>query len=246
MDDLLLFSLSVYDSWHISIFVLELTGDHNYQLEDLIVKCESRSTVDLSYQQLTDRDMTIVVKHAIIKKRCIFLNLSSNQITSEGVAIISDAIQRQTTALEKLDLDGNCLSDVSVSFLARALSTNDVTLKILHVNSNDISAVGAEHLAQMLKSNRTLIQLWLKRNPINNRGIEFLANALAHHNTTLEELYISFDLSIDDLAIDSLVELIENNSSLKKLCMTTCNMLKNQKERLQAVSSLKNDFQLFI
>ena len=40
-----------------------------------ISKCQSRTTIDLSKQQLLDRDMETVVKQALIEKECTRLDL---------------------------------------------------------------------------------------------------------------------------------------------------------------------------
>ena len=79
---------------------LSISNDLNYQntkLQERIDKCQPRSRIDLGELQLTDQDMWIVVKKAMVGKRCPFLHIRENyEITAEGAWIIAEALRENT------------------------------------------------------------------------------------------------------------------------------------------------------
>ncbi len=190
----------------------------NPQLEEEIGKCESHSKVDLSFRELTDRDMEIVAKEAITKKQCTVLLLNDNLITSAGVTTIANALHNNST-LQELNLWNNQVSDVGVHSLAQALSDDNSTLQSLALGQSGITDVGAQHLAEMLKINTKLTRLWLFHNDIGDSGVQLLADALAHDNKTLQWLDLRLNKSVTDSSFDSLVSMLQQNCSLKKFWM---------------------------
>ena len=71
------------------------------------------------------------------------LNISINEIGDEGIALISTALQTNTTII-KLDISGCNMSDDGAESLARALTVNK-TLQELYVRYNDINDTGIAH-----------------------------------------------------------------------------------------------------
>jgi Ran GTPase-activating protein (RanGAP) involved in mRNA processing and transport len=117
----------------------------------------------------------IIVKHAIIKKRCKRIRLRDNNITSQGALILAESLNNNIT-LESLDLRNNYISDLGVQFLSLGIIHSK--LITLNLESNGITFEGAQYLAQMLKSNRTLTELYLSKNHLGDRGVELLTNVL--------------------------------------------------------------------
>ena len=148
----------------------------NQKLKDIIDKCQHHSLVTLSRQQLTDEDINIVVKEAIINKQCKELWLDSTKITSAGISIIAKSLNENTTLKELL------LSNMDIHFLTKALSLNNSSLWKLYFISVGITDEDIGYIAEMLKKNSTLHYVTLYKNNIGNRGIELLASTLIHHN----------------------------------------------------------------
>ncbi len=96
----------------------------------------------------------------------------------------------------------------------------------------------------MLKTNRMLTWLWLSGNEIGNRGVELLSNTLANHNLSLEWLFLNSNKSISDSSIDSLINMLKRNHSLKTIYINNCNLSDIAKQKLQEVTKLKKDFDL--
>ena len=184
----------------------------NETLMQTIRKCQSQK-LNLSGQQLNDQDMNIVIKEGIIDKKYVLLDLTYNQVTQWGVRILADAL-RSSKCLEELIISHNSISDAGVRFLAAAV--NSSILKRVDLEENDISNEGAKYLAEMLATNANLLRLSLSHNQIGNSGVNLLADVVAHHNTRLEFLNLSANQAITDECIDSLVNMMQHNGSLKK------------------------------
>lgn len=217
----------------------------NPQLEVSISKCQSRTTVDLSKQQLLDRDMETIVKQALIDKQCTRLDLGYNAITSLGASILADALKQNTT-LEELDFHNNRVSDVGVRSLANVLSSNTSVVKALGLGSNGITDKGAEHLAEMLKTNRSITWLALAGNQISDHGVKLLANTLIHQNSSLLVLSLHVNKSISDASVDVIIDMLQHNKSLKKLWIQDCNISPEGKTKLREAATLKQNFSLYM
>lgn len=217
----------------------------NPKLEGEIAKYEHRAFVLLSKEQLTDRDMTIVVPQLIIHKQCTALWLQQNEITAKGAAIIADGL-RDNTTLEALELSGNHLSDKGIDYLAQALMMNNSILTKLYCGSNGITDQGAQYIAQLLKKNRTLTRLDLSFNEIGDRGVRRLATTLAHFNTTLIQLNLSWNTSIGESSVDSLAEMIENHRAFESLDVSKCSLTVADKAKLRDLARLKKNLKLSV
>jgi Ran GTPase-activating protein (RanGAP) involved in mRNA processing and transport len=215
----------------------------NKKLEDIIQKCHTGSEVNLNEQNLTDRDMEIVVQEAIIHKQCKKLLLENNEITSEGALIIANALNSNNN-LQELMLFHNHLTDVGVKHLSNALSMNNVTLKTLGLGSNHITDTGIRHLAQMIRTNQSLIVLGLVFNEITDEGVRFLADAISHCNTNLQILHLSKNKFITDGSVNTLIELFKRNHSLRELWMQNCALSGNGKQKLKQMIRSKTNFRL--
>ncbi|CAF3723153.1 unnamed protein product [Rotaria sp. Silwood1] len=185
--------------------------------------------------------MNIVVKSAIINKRCSSLWLYDNMFTSQGIRILADNIGNNNT-LQELFLDGNQILDIGVHYLSLIL--NHSTLTSLSLSENNITDQGAEYLAEILKTNRTLRRLWLYHNQIGDHGMKMFANILTKHNTTLEWLDLRSNKLITDVSVDALILMIESNHSLKKFWMEYCNLSYECKAKLRQLAKSKTNFEL--
>lgn len=189
--------------------------------------------------------METVVKQALIEKECTRLDLGYNSITSKGAALLANALKNNTT-LEELDFHNNRLSDLGVHSLADVLASNSSILKALGLGSNGITDSGAERLAEMLKTNQTITWLALAGNQISDRGVELLANTLAHQNTSLLVLSLHVNKSISDASVDTIIDMLQHNKSLKKLWIQDCSISENGKLKLRDAAKLKQGFSLYM
>ena len=215
----------------------------NVKLEKKIAKCESRSLIDLDRQSLTDQDMPTVVEEAVINKQCKMLRLSDNKITSEGISVLTNSL-RDNRILEGLYIFNNNVANKGVYLLTQVLSQNRSALKTLSLGWNNITDEGAHHLAEMLKTNMTLIELWLPFNRISDRGVQLIANALTHHNTSLKRLSLDLNKSVTDASVDCLVDLLNQNQSITALHVRDCKLSKAGKAKLQEAQKTRRNIEL--
>ena len=179
----------------------------NSQLQRLICLHQSRSQMNLTYQNLTADDMPIVVEQAVVDKQCTKLLLDNNYITFECISILVLALPISIT-LRELSLHEASIYDMSVQILAETLALNNSSINTLGLNGNYITDEGAQYLVTMLKTNTTLTQLYLQGNPITRKGVKLFVNALNHHNNTLKRLDIDSNNSIIFSSIRALAKML--------------------------------------
>ena len=216
---------------------------HNKKLEELIKNCESYSRIDLRKIKLTDSDIEIVIKEAIINKQSTMLWLENNQITSKGISILC-SILYSNTILEGLSLCYNHIKDIDLIHLTKPLSDNQSKLNRLALTSNEITDQGVKYLSQMLKTNQTLTQLWLGFNHISDDGVKLLMNILTYHNKTLQVLSLASNYLITDISVDYIIEMLENNQIIKVLCLSNCQFSDTTKIKLRTATKLFTEFYL--
>jgi Ran GTPase-activating protein (RanGAP) involved in mRNA processing and transport len=215
----------------------------NEQLQQFIEQCEQQSEVNLEKQNLTDEDMEIVVKEAIINKQCKKLELGCNKITSVGASIIAKALNRNAT-LDILYLNKNHLSDKGIYTLATTLSLNNSKLSFLGLQDTGITDEGVKYIAEMLKTNTAIDRLLLSWNGISDQGVKILVDALTNHNTTLQTLRLSNNKLISDSSAEFLVEMLKQNKTLRCLDICNCKLSEKGKEQLRQITRSKQKFDL--
>ncbi|CAF3075217.1 unnamed protein product [Rotaria sp. Silwood2] len=215
----------------------------NQQLQEKINNWKDCSRRDLRKQKLTDLDIEIIIKEAIIKKQCSMLWLMNNNITSQGILNLASTLRNNPT-LEGLSLCDNGINDIDVFNLARALSHSNSRLNRLALTSNNITDEGVKHLAEMLKLNISLTQLWLGFNKISDQGVKILTEALAHHNKTLYVLSLSWNNQVTDSSVDFFINMFEHNQTLRTVCLVNCNLSETSKLKLRNATNLRKEFYL--
>jgi hypothetical protein len=218
-----------------SLFIIEFyIVIENRRLEKLI-SSDNDSTVDLSCQKLTDRDMAIIIKHAILGKKCRILNLWGNQFTFESIPILSNILNGNRT-LKELDLSHNHLLDKGVQIISEVLSLNTCSIKELDLSSNEITDKGAEYLGNMLRTNRKLKSLILNKNHITDDGFTFLANALVHDNQKLKQLKLESNPYITKRGVINVLNLLRDNQVLENIYVKACNISDKDFHMLEQMS----------
>ena len=199
---------------------------------------------NLSYNNLIDPDMALISQHIILEKKCTELWLYGNHITSKGIALLAPSLKNNST-LKCLDLSFNQISDLGVKFLCEALLPKEnSSLKVLYLSKNMILCDGAKYLSEMLRTNQILKELWLSENEITDQGLKQLTDVLIHHNKTLKFLSLSINKFITDLSIDNLIEMLQQNRTLKKLWIKDCDFSEQGKLKLQEFAKRKKNFQI--
>ena len=157
------------------------------------------------------------LKSLITSKQLIYLNLASNQISTEGLKIIQNEIAN-SKFLKYLNLGvtegsfriNNFSGDGGIIF-ARILLINK-SLETLILQENLLGEDAGDKIGTSLIQNTTLKKLVISDNKIRNRG----ARSIIENATNL----VSVNLSDNDISPEvcyELKNLIEHNNSLKEI-----------------------------
>ena len=119
-------------------------------------------------------------------------------------------------------------------------------IRILNLSNNYIGDEGAGYLAEVLKSKRTLIQLNLSGNQISDKGVQVLANVLSHPKSNLQILDLEKNSQITDSSVSYLIDMINQNQSLKTLRLNECSFTEDARTTLKNTAGSQRRFQLFI
>jgi Ran GTPase-activating protein (RanGAP) involved in mRNA processing and transport len=98
----------------------------------------------------------------------------------------------------------------------------------------------------MLKINKIIIRLGLGFNQISDQGVRLLANAMTYYNENLQWLSFSSNRLISDTSINSLIEMLTYNPSLKTLWLNDCNLSTNAAAQLKQEVAMNKNFILEI
>ena len=183
--------------------------------------CNNLPSVQLKRIELQDNlindDNIINLKTLITSKQLIYLNLASNQISSEGLKIIQNDIAN-SQFLKYLNLgviEGssrvNNFSYDGGIVLARILLKNK-SIETLILQENSLGEDAGDKIGTALIENETLRKLVISNNKIKNKG----ARSIIENGNNL----ISIDLSDNDISPEVCYELkilIEHNQHLKEI-----------------------------
>ena len=148
-----------------------------------------------------------------INKSLKELNMSENEITSNGAKEIATAIRVNTT-LEKLDLSCNALSDDGVNFISDSLKNNN-SLKEINISRNKITSEGAQYITDAIRINTTLVKLDLSCNALSDDGVTAVSDSL-QFNISLQELNLSKN-EVTSEGVKKMGQVIRVNTTLKHL-----------------------------
>ena len=151
------------------------------------------------------------------------LDLSFNELKSEGVRKICNAINISNSNLEQLYLNGNKCNDYCADDIFNLL-VNSYTkkLKVLSLNLNFFSNKGVDKILSSLRKNDSLKQLYLSENKIDAKALSNLSNYLKF-NKTLKLLEIKSS-RINDDSLKDIMRIFENNFSLENLNLSDNNI----------------------
>ena len=116
------------------------------------------------------------------------LNISNNNITSNGAKEIATAIRVNTT-LEKLDISCNSLSDEGATFISNGLK-NNISLQELNISRNKITSEGTKEITKAIQINSILHNINISKNYISTEGLLYFMEAVKN-NCTLQVVNIT-------------------------------------------------------
>ena len=147
------------------------------------------------------------------------INLTQLTITNNKLAKIFNKFVLPCIKLIKtlvyLNLSYNNLIDANIKELFEYIKQN-TTIKILILNKNNLIPPCGYYLADAFKKNTSIEVFHISQNNLTQNGLESFLNILAHDNTTLKELDISFNNFVfNDFKL--LSNFLNTNPKLKSL-----------------------------
>ena len=121
-----------------------------------------------------------------------------------------------------MDLDNCSLGDAGIKNLMRNISTHSFITDphsgvntLLDLGRNEIHEEGASHIAEVLNNTSIVSELWLRDNPIGDKGLQTVFSSLKKNNT-LKVLGVSY-CDMTDAGVPSLAEAMNINTTLETL-----------------------------
>lgn len=207
-----------------------------------IYRFQLRQRFEYHHEKLTDSDVKLLIDEIIQNKQCTMLWLIDNQLNAQGISLLATSLNNTNVVLDGLSLCQNQLTDDDVFQLSSAFSMKTCRSTRLALTSNRITDRGVQYLADMLKINTSLQQLWLGSNEITNKGLCLLIDVLRLKNRTLKVLSLSHHPMITDQSRDALLDLLDQNQSLKMLCLVQCHLSETCQRQLHQAAQLHKEF----
>ncbi|XP_072893791.1 NACHT, LRR and PYD domains-containing protein 3-like [Hemitrygon akajei] len=130
-----------------------------------------------------------------------------------------EGIQRLGSGLHKcqeLRLGGNDLGDSGVKLVSTALRNPECKIQKLRLNDVGLTGSGAEDLASTLRANRTLTDLNLSINKLEDSGVKLVSEALGNPECKIQKLWL-WKVGLTDSGAEDLVSGLSTNQSLTEL-----------------------------
>nr|XP_061796659.1 NACHT, LRR and PYD domains-containing protein 3-like [Nerophis lumbriciformis] len=152
------------------------------------------SPSNLRHLNLSGNDLSYegveILSKGLASPHCIleFLMLINCGITKRGCAFLAEALQLNPSRLQELVLGGNHLSDVGVKILSKGLASPHCILQVLDLWNCKLRKGSCHPLASVLSTPSNLKHLDLSENNLSDEGIEILSKGLASTHCKLESL----------------------------------------------------------
>ncbi|CAG8615744.1 22788_t:CDS:2 [Cetraspora pellucida] len=201
-------------------FINELSLSDNgivSELKDLLINILTNSNITSINLKSTKISSDMVISLSVLlrsnktKLRC--LNLSRNEISSEAIGSLIEALE-ENTHLRSLDLSNITSAGQIGRELAKSLETNR-TLKCLNLSNCNIRAVAVSALAKALQTNFILSDLDLSNN---GASMSPLLKTL-ETNKALTRLNLN-DIDFNSDEIESLANALKTNNALTHLYLS--------------------------
>ena len=170
--------------------------------------------------RIKDEDMqALSIAYMSFVKNIHCIDLSYNKLTDKGVSILSKLLEYAEN-IEKINLEGNQIGDNGCENLNKALKGKN-KLTHLNLNTNIFGNLGLMSINELLFKNPNLVNLNVGGNRYDWDGIISITSALKTTNNTLQVLNIDDPSykSYDQHFFNHFGKMFLSNSGLKKLSL---------------------------
>ncbi|KAM8924020.1 NACHT, LRR and PYD domains-containing protein 12-like [Pelodytes ibericus] len=193
-----------------------LTSSCCEDLRSAIITNRSLIKLDLSWNNLQDSGVKRLCK-GLRNPGCTLreLGLGICSLTSSCCEDLRSVIITNRSLI-KLDLTSNNLQDLGVKHLCEGLRHPDCTLQELRLFKCGLTSSCCENLLSVIITNRSLTQLDLSFNSLQDSGVKRLCEGLRHPDCTLRELRLD-NCDLTTSCCEDLLSVIITNRSLTQL-----------------------------
>ncbi|XP_051991582.1 ribonuclease inhibitor-like [Xyrauchen texanus] len=138
-------------------------------------------------------------------------------LTEKSCSALASVLSSNSSSLRELDLSNNDLHDSGVKLLSVALKSPHCTLEILRCAACRFTGQCCESLSSFLQSSKSLRELDLSNNDLQDSGVKLLTDALKSPQCTLEILRLSGCMVTEEGCCSVASALRSNLSRLKEL-----------------------------
>ncbi|XP_051885775.1 NACHT, LRR and PYD domains-containing protein 3-like isoform X2 [Pristis pectinata] len=183
------------------------------RLEPVLHKCQ---VLRLEGNNLGDSGIKILSKILTEPKSEIqALGLDNNNLTHSCVEDLVSSVTANSS-LTELGLGNNKLGDSGVKRLCAALRNPECKIQKLRLNNNNLTASCAEDLASALCTNRSLTQVDLGDNELEDSGVELISAALRKLDCKIQTLRLNNN-GLTASCAEIFAPALSTNRSLKEL-----------------------------
>eukprot|EP00980_Cylindrotheca_fusiformis_P005770 scaffold1203_cov117-Cylindrotheca_fusiformis.AAC.9 len=178
--------------------------------------------MDKRRQQLLQRSGGIKTTVQPVSLEEIYL--TDVKMHDDGIVALSSMLL-SNTAIRVLDLGNNDIDDKGLALISQTIARNKgMPLRSLVLSFNKITCAGIECLMNAVWGSKTLKELKLDNNKMQDRGAQLCSVVLG--SISLEVLDISFNL-VSTVGIKALMKSLSENNSLKSLSLNGIPMDQN-------------------
>ncbi|XP_051991571.1 NACHT, LRR and PYD domains-containing protein 12-like [Xyrauchen texanus] len=199
------------------------TGQCCESLSSVLQSSKSLRELDLSNNDLQDSGVKLL-SDALKSPHCTLeiLRFAACRFTDQCCESLSSVLQ-SSKSLRELDLSNNDLQDSGVNLLSDALKSPHCTLEILRFAACRFTDQCCESLSSVLQSSKSLRELDLSINDLQDSGVKLLSNALKSPHCTLEILRFAA-CKFTDQCCESLSSVLQSSKSLRELDLSNNNL----------------------
>ncbi|CAF0860725.1 unnamed protein product [Adineta ricciae] len=258
--DFFKFNLNERLTEDVTILNLSKTSLTKEKIKIIAQVLQANSTLielNLSYNSIGNFGCSLLTHPLQKNRKLITLNLYNTKLSSDAAQDLSKILMFNHH-LQSLHLGVNALSNLGMKYLLN----DQIQLQYLNICCNRINQHGCIHLAQFLEHNRTLKQLDIGGNPIEDNGMKIIFNGLINNETLIDlrmwhcqitDFQIIYNLfethstlkqldfegnQITDVHTQLLISFLENNKTLERINLSHNRISDKVKETLQLTNNI--------